>query len=355
MPYEVNKAELVRKIDDIRTQKKIDGIEEVRDESDREGLRIVIEIGKGISADVVLAYLMKNTDLSLSFNYNMVAISNKSPKQMCFAGHPRRLHRPPEGSRPQPLQLRPPEGREAPPHRRGLPQDGRRPRRSDPDDPLLRRQEGRDGEPRQELQLHRTAGRRDRHPPAVPHLQHRRRGDARGSDRPRPPDRRPQQDPQERNRTRRRHQEGTEDLLREVPGRAPKRDQGRDREGRDRRGRPDRPRGRRRRPHPRTAISSAPRSRSVLATTNGDAGLKPDDAIIRQLEVNTRSTLLVFTDFGNFIHLPVYKIPDKKWKEIGEYVGAIVPLATGEASHRLPRRRRFRRSQRRCCSPPAKA
>ncbi|MDP3129699.1 MAG: DNA gyrase C-terminal beta-propeller domain-containing protein [Bacillota bacterium] len=71
--------------------------------------------------------------------------------------------------------------------------------------------------------------------------------------------------------------------------------------------------------------------KSVLATNNGDAGLKPDDAIIRQLAVNTRSTLLVFTAYGNFIHLPVYKIPDKKWREIGEYVGAIVPLATGEA------------------------
>ncbi len=80
IPYEVNKADLVRKIDDIRSKKKIDGIIEVRDESDREGLRIVVDIKKEILSDVVLNYLLKNTDLSVSYNYNMVAIDQKSPK-----------------------------------------------------------------------------------------------------------------------------------------------------------------------------------------------------------------------------------------------------------------------------------
>jgi len=80
IPYEVNKADLVRKIDEIRLKKKIDGIVEVRDESDREGLRIVIDLKKEISSKVVLAYLNKNTDLSVSYNYNMVAIDQKSPK-----------------------------------------------------------------------------------------------------------------------------------------------------------------------------------------------------------------------------------------------------------------------------------
>jgi topoisomerase-4 subunit A len=82
IPYEINKADLVRKIDDIRLKKKIDGIIEVRDESDREGLRIVIDIKKEISSQVILAYLLKNTDLSVAFNYNMVAIDNKSPRLM---------------------------------------------------------------------------------------------------------------------------------------------------------------------------------------------------------------------------------------------------------------------------------
>ncbi|MBU1145497.1 MAG: DNA topoisomerase IV subunit A [Firmicutes bacterium] len=82
IPYEVNKSDLVRKIDDIKIKKKIDGIIEVRDESDREGLRIVIDIKKEISSEVVLAYLLKNTDLSVAFNYNVVAIDQKSPKQL---------------------------------------------------------------------------------------------------------------------------------------------------------------------------------------------------------------------------------------------------------------------------------
>ena len=82
IPYEVNKSDLVRKIDLIRDKKKIDGITEVRDESDRDGLRIVIELKKEISSDVVLAYLNKYTDLSVNYNYNMVAIDHKSPKQL---------------------------------------------------------------------------------------------------------------------------------------------------------------------------------------------------------------------------------------------------------------------------------
>ena len=80
IPYGVNKADLVRKIDDIRLSKKIDGILEVKDMSDREGLCIVIDIKKEISSEVILAYLYKNTDLRVSFSYNMVAICQRSPK-----------------------------------------------------------------------------------------------------------------------------------------------------------------------------------------------------------------------------------------------------------------------------------
>jgi len=85
IPYEVNKADLVRKIDDIRLKKKIDGIIEVRDESDREGLRIAVDIKKEIDSEVVYNYLLKNTDLSVAYNYNMVAIHNKSPQLMSLA------------------------------------------------------------------------------------------------------------------------------------------------------------------------------------------------------------------------------------------------------------------------------
>ncbi len=80
LPYEVNKSDLVRKIDEIRIQKKIDGILEVNDLSDRDGLRISIKLKKEISSDVILAYLYKNTDLSISYNYNVVAICQRSPR-----------------------------------------------------------------------------------------------------------------------------------------------------------------------------------------------------------------------------------------------------------------------------------
>ncbi|MCK5388148.1 MAG: DNA topoisomerase IV subunit A [Candidatus Izimaplasma sp.] len=82
IPYEVNKATLVRKMDDIRIKKGIDGIAEVRDESDREGLRIVIDIKKNFNPQFILNFLHKKTDLSKSYNYNMVSINNKRPMLM---------------------------------------------------------------------------------------------------------------------------------------------------------------------------------------------------------------------------------------------------------------------------------
>jgi topoisomerase-4 subunit A len=82
IPYEVNKANLVRKIDDIRIKRMIDGIQEVRDESDREGLRIAIDVKKNFDPNVILNFLHKKTDLTKSYNYNMVAINNKRPMLM---------------------------------------------------------------------------------------------------------------------------------------------------------------------------------------------------------------------------------------------------------------------------------
>ena len=82
IPYEVNKAELVRKIDEIRFNRNIDGIIEVRDESDRNGLRIVVDLKKDISVQNTLNYLYKNTDLQKNYNYNMVAIKDKRPVLM---------------------------------------------------------------------------------------------------------------------------------------------------------------------------------------------------------------------------------------------------------------------------------
>ncbi|SEQ74189.1 DNA topoisomerase IV subunit A [Piscibacillus halophilus] len=82
LPYEVNKATLVKKMDELRIERKVEGISEVRDETDRTGLRIVIELKKDADSEGVLNYLYKNTDLQISYNFNMVAIANKTPKVM---------------------------------------------------------------------------------------------------------------------------------------------------------------------------------------------------------------------------------------------------------------------------------
>ncbi|PKX61987.1 DNA topoisomerase IV subunit A, partial [Latilactobacillus sakei] len=82
IPYEVNKAQMVKKIDELRVLKKVDGISEVRDESDRMGLSVVIELKKQADSQGILNYLFKNTDLQITYNFNMVAISDMQPKQV---------------------------------------------------------------------------------------------------------------------------------------------------------------------------------------------------------------------------------------------------------------------------------
>ena len=80
IPYDVNKANLVKKIDDIRIDKKIDGIQEVRDESDRENpVRIVVDLKANANSNLIANYLLKNTELQFSYNFNMVAIVNNRP------------------------------------------------------------------------------------------------------------------------------------------------------------------------------------------------------------------------------------------------------------------------------------
>ena len=82
IPYEVNKQLLVKKIDEIRIDKRIDGIVEVRDESDKDGLQITIELKKDTNSTNILNYLYKNTELQISYNYNMIAIVNRRPMQL---------------------------------------------------------------------------------------------------------------------------------------------------------------------------------------------------------------------------------------------------------------------------------
>lgn len=79
IPFEVNKAQLVKKIDDIRLDKKIDGIIEVRDES-AEDVRIVVDLKKTTNKELIVNYLLKNTDLQINYSFNMIAIVKKRPR-----------------------------------------------------------------------------------------------------------------------------------------------------------------------------------------------------------------------------------------------------------------------------------
>ena len=80
VPYQVNKAKLIEKIAAYVNEKVIEGISDLRDESDREGVRVVIELKKDANADVVLNQLFRNTQMQTSFGVNMLALHNGRPK-----------------------------------------------------------------------------------------------------------------------------------------------------------------------------------------------------------------------------------------------------------------------------------
>ncbi len=80
IPYQVNKARLVEKIAELVHEKRVEGISDIRDESDREGMRIVIELKKDVHPQVVLNFLYKHTSLQETFGANMLALVNGQPK-----------------------------------------------------------------------------------------------------------------------------------------------------------------------------------------------------------------------------------------------------------------------------------
>lgn len=85
IPYDVNKANMVKKIDELRLDRKVEGIAEVRDETDRTGLRVVIELKKDVNSEGVLHYLYKHTDLQVTYNFNMVAIQDHTPQLLSLS------------------------------------------------------------------------------------------------------------------------------------------------------------------------------------------------------------------------------------------------------------------------------
>lgn len=85
IPFEVNKAVLVKKMSEIYVQKNVDGILDIRDESDRQGLRIVIDLKKDANPEFIRSFFLKSTDLSISYNFNMTVIADKRPVCMGLA------------------------------------------------------------------------------------------------------------------------------------------------------------------------------------------------------------------------------------------------------------------------------
>ncbi|PIC99491.1 DNA topoisomerase IV subunit A [Sporosarcina sp. P29] len=82
IPYDVNKANLVKKMDELRHDRRLDGIAEIRDESDRTGMRIVVELKKEMDGTAIMQYLLKHTDLQITYNFNMIAIAGRRPMLM---------------------------------------------------------------------------------------------------------------------------------------------------------------------------------------------------------------------------------------------------------------------------------
>jgi len=329
IPYEVNKADLVRKIDEIRIKKKIDGIIEVRDESDREGLRIAVEITKGINSEIVLAYLEKNTELSLSFNYNMVAIDNKSPKLLglisildSYIIHQKEIIR----NRSY-FDLTKAE------KRKHIVEGFLK--MVDILDEVIEVIRHSTGKKDSMTNLVEMFGFTDFQAEAIVMLQLYRLSSTDVNEM--------REEAGELSRLITslqkilKNEHELENVIKKelrsfsdkypVPRRTQIMEA-----------------------YEKVAIMEQDliqhesvvvaltrdgylkRSsiKSVMATINGDTGLKQDDLIIRQLEVSTKSVLLIFTNLGNFANIPIYKIPDKKWKETGEYLGSFVPLKKDE-------------------------
>ena len=98
IPYQVNKAVMIEKIAELVRDKRIEGISDIRDESDRHGMRVVIELKRDAVPDVVLNQLYRFTPLQTSFGCNFVALNGGRPKLMKSARHPHGLRRFPRGS-----------------------------------------------------------------------------------------------------------------------------------------------------------------------------------------------------------------------------------------------------------------
>jgi hypothetical protein len=120
LPYQVNKKTLIEKIAELVNEKKIEGISDMRDESDKSGMRVVIELKRGEVAEVILNNLYKQTQLQDTFGMNMVALVDGQPRLLepqadarvlpvasPRSGHPAHGLRAAQGARARPHPRRP--------------------------------------------------------------------------------------------------------------------------------------------------------------------------------------------------------------------------------------------------------
>ena len=107
LPYQVNKASLLEKIADLVKDKRIDGIGDLRDESDRDGMRIYIELKRDTNPHMVLNNLFKHTPMQLAFNMNMLALVDGQPQTLPLRQRPRPLPRAPARDHPAADRVRP--------------------------------------------------------------------------------------------------------------------------------------------------------------------------------------------------------------------------------------------------------
>ena len=138
VPYQVNKARMVERIAEVVREKKVEGIADLRDESDRHGVRVVIEVKREADPDVVLNQLFKFTPLQTSFGINMVSLRGGRPELLGLQGDARGVPRLPRGGDPPPHGVRPRQGARAGAHRRGPRRRGRQHRRGHRPDPRAR-------------------------------------------------------------------------------------------------------------------------------------------------------------------------------------------------------------------------
>lgn len=330
LPYDVNKANLVKKMEELRLDRKVEGVAEVRDETDRTGLRVVIELKKDGDAEGILNYFYKNTDLQVTYNFNMVAITNKTPKLLglneilqAYIAHQKEVV-----TRRSQYEL-------AKAQERRHIVEGLIKAISILDDVIATIRASKDKRDAK-TNLIEKYGFTEPQSEAIVNLQLYRLT----------------------NTDIRTLQEEAEELekriaeLEAILGSEHRLIQVIKEELKDVKKRFDTPR--------RTVIEAEieeikidlevvvasedvqlaltkegyiKRSslRSFAASNGEETTMKEGDRVLFQAEVNTTDTLLVFTNKGNYLYLPIHEIPDKKWKEMGQHVAQIIPIDSDES------------------------